>query len=286
MAEGGTERVPSTDDAGRPQEVQIDLSVAPPTRISAFMRGGDAHFEVDREMAARMFGSVPGGVEGYRAVGRSAQAFTRRAVRHLTADASVRQFLVTGCDLSGHPNVHDIAQAVAPESRAVYVLLDPVMLAHAHVLRRGTPEGASAYVTAKLRDVDEVLRQSAATLDFSQPVALVMPANLSFIRDLGRARKIVDGLMADMVPGSHLMLTHHASDLFVDEHAEMFRTIAALAAEGRTWAIVPRSHDEVAGFFDGLTLLPPGVAPMDEWRQDDPGHEPAPIAVYAAVGRR
>jgi hypothetical protein len=276
----------AVDDAGRPYEIQIDLSVAPPTRISTYMRGGDAHFEVDREMAARMFGSVPGGIEGYRAVGRAAEAFTRRAVRHLTVDVGVRQFLVTGCNVSGQDNVHDIAQAVAPEARAVYVLLDPVMLAHAHNLLRGTPEGATAYVTAKLRDVDEVLRQAAATLDLSQPVAVVMPANLSFIRDLDRARRIVDGLLRDLVPGSHLMLTHHARDLFVDEHAEMYRTIAELAAEGRTWAVVPRSHDEVAGFFDGLTLLPPGVVPMDEWRHDDPDHQPAQAAVYAAVGRK
>jgi S-adenosyl methyltransferase len=278
--------LPSADDAGRPQEVHVDLTVAPPTRIATYMHGGDAHFAVDREVAGRMFASVPGGVDAYRAVGRAAQAFLDRAVRYLTVDAGLRQFLVTGCNVSGEPNVHDIAQAVAPEARAVYVLLDPVMVAYAHGLRRSTTEGRSAYVVAKMRDVDEILRQSAGFLDLGEPVAVVMPANLSFIRELATAQQIVDRLMAPLAPGSHLAITHHASDLFVEEHAEMYRTIAELAAQGLTWSVAPRSRGEVAKLFEPVELVEPGVVPMDEWRVPDPDHRPVPAAIHAGVGRK
>ena len=278
--------MPSDDDAGRPREVQIDLEVAPPTRIATYMHGGDAHFEVDRDVAARMFASVPGGIDAYRAVGRAAQAFLERAVRYLTLDAGLRQFLVTGCNLSGEPNVHDIAQAVVPEARAVYVLLDPVMVAHAHALRRSTPEGRSAYVVARLREVDEIVRQASGTLDLTQPVGVVMPANLSFVRDLAKVREIVDGLMAVVPPGSHLVITHHASDLFVERHAEMYQAIAELAAAGKTWAVVPRSHSDIAKLLAGLDLVAPGILPLDEWRPTDPDHTPFPAAVHVAIARK
>jgi hypothetical protein len=278
--------LPSVDDAGRPREVQIDLSVAPPTRVDTYMQGGDAHFAVDRNVAARMFDSVAGGAEAFRAVGRASQAFLERVVHYLTVEAGLRQFLVTGSNLSGEPNVHDLAQAIAPESRAVYVLFDPVMVAHAHGLRRSTREGASAYIVAKMREVDEILRQAAGWLDLAQPVAVVMTANLSFVRDLGRACEIVDGLMAGVAPGSHIVITHLASDLFVEEHAEMFRVSAALANEGQTWAVAPRTFSEVAKLFGGLDLVEPGIVPMDEWRVSDPDHDSVHAAIHAAVARK
>lgn len=274
------------DDAGRPQEVQIDLTFAPPTRVAAYMHGGDAHFEVDREVAERMFASVAGGADAFRAVGRASQAFLERVVGYLTVDAGIRQFLVMGCNLSGERNVHDIAQAEAPESRAVYVLLDPLMLAYAHKLRRGANNGTTAYVQASLRDLDEILGQSASILDLTQPVAVVMPGNLGFVRDLGRACQIVDGLKDGVPAGSYLVITHQASDLFVDEHAGMFQVTTDMAAEGKTWALVPRSQAEVLKLFAGLELVEPGVVPMDEWRVSDPDHEPVRAAMHAAVGRK
>jgi hypothetical protein len=268
-------------------EVEIDLDVAPPVRVAAYMDGSDAHFAVDREVAEQLFASVPGGIDGFRTVGRAAQAFLGRVVHHLIADAGIRQFLVTGRKLSGEPNVHDIAQAIAPESRVVYVVLDPVMLAYAHTLRHSTPEGATAYIQAQLRDTEEILRQAAATLDLSQPVAMLFPANLAFVRTADTAYGIVKHLMAGVPAGSYLMLTHHASDILVEEHVEMYRCIERLAAEGKTWGVAPRSRAEVARFFDGLELLEPGVVPMCEWRVPDADRLPAGSggATYGAVGR-
>ena len=286
---GGVGREPSSGGVFggvKSVEVKIDLDTAPPTRVSDALDGGDAHFSVDREVAEQMIAAVPGGLDGFQAVGRAGQAFLTRVVR-LATDDGVRQFLVTGSKLAGQPNVHDIAQALAPESRVVYLVLDPIMLAFAHNLRSSTAQGATAFVQAKLRDTDEILRRAAETLDMSRPVALAIPDTLAFVRSTDTAYRIVHELVEGLAPGSYLMLTHHANDLFVEEHVAMYDCIARLAAEGKTWAVTPRSRGEVARFFDGLELASPGVVPLHTWRVPVSDEDPAARgAMYAGVGRK
>jgi S-adenosyl methyltransferase len=282
---GAMGREPSLG-AVKPAEIRFDLDVAPPTRVSDYIDGGDAHFSVDREVAKQLVSTVPGGLDGFRAVGRAGQAFLTRVVR-LVVDEGVRQFVVAGSKLSGEPNVHEIAQEVAPESRVVYVVVDPITLAFAHTLRSSTPEGATAFIRAKLRDTDEILQQAAETLDLSRPVAVIIPDMLGFVRKADMAYRIVGDLMAGVPSGSFLMLTHHASDLFVEEHVEMYECIARLAAEGKTWGVAPRSRDEVARFFDGLELVSPGIVPMHTWRVPAAEQDPdARGAMHAALGRK
>lgn len=260
--------------------------MAPPARVVDYIDGGDANFSVDRQVAEQLVASAPGGLDGFRAVGRAGRAFLDRVVR-LVVEGGTRQFLVAGPKLAGGPNVHELAQALAPGTRVVYVLLDPIMLAFAHTFRSGPGEGETAFVRVKLRDPDAVLGRAAETLDLSQPVAVMMPESLAFVRRAGTAYRIVRGLMAGLAPGSHLMLTHHASDLFVEEHREMYRCVARLAAEGKTWAVAPRGHDEVSRFFDGLELLEPGVVPLHTWRVPEAERDPAARgALYAGVGRK
>jgi S-adenosyl methyltransferase len=267
-------------------EVKIELDVAPPTRVSDYIDGGDAHFSVDREVAEQLVSTVPGGLDGFRAVGRAGQEFLTRVV-HLVIDAGVRQFIATGSKLSGEPNVHDVAQALAPESRIVYLVVDPITLAFAHTLRSSTPQGETAFVRTKLRNTDEILQRAAETLDLSLPVAVMIPDSLAFVRNPDTAYGVVRDLMAGAPSGSYLVLTHHASDLFVEEHVEMYECIARLAAEGRTWGVAPRSRDEVARFFDGLELVLPGVVPLHTWRVPVTEQDPAARgAMHAAVGRK
>jgi S-adenosyl methyltransferase len=282
---GGVGREPSSGGV-KSVEVKIDLDVAPPTRVSDALDGGDAHFSVDREVAEQMIAAVPRGLDGFRAVGRSGQAFLTRVVR-MAVDDGVRQFLVTGSKLAGKPNVHEISQALAPESRVVYLVLDPIMLAFAHTLRSSTAQGATAFVRVKLRDTDEILQRAAETFDLSSPVAVIIPDTLAFVRRSETAYRIVRELMDGLPSGSYLMLTHHASDLFVDEHRAMYECIARLAAEGKTWGVTPRSRGEVTRFFDGLELVSPGVAPLHTWRVPEAEQDPlARGAMHAGVGRK
>jgi hypothetical protein len=268
------------------REVDVDFEVAGPTRFGASDANGDVRFEIDREVTARLYASHPGGIDAFRSVGAAAQGFVERALRHVIDEAGVRQFLVIGSSVSGRANVHEIAQAVAPAARVVYVLFDPMMLVYAHRLLRGAAEGTTAYVQAKLRDVDGILEQSAATLDLAQPVAVLMPGSLGFVRNGARAAEIVDGLMGGLVAGSHLALTHHASDLLVEQVAPVYETVAELAAEGRGWEVAPRDADEIAALFGRVELVEPGVVPVEMWRP--PGDPSVPVtvtvAIYAAVG--
>jgi hypothetical protein len=272
------------------REVEIDLEVAPPTRGTTDMQGGDGGFEIDHEVAARLYASHARGAAAFRAVGAAGQAYLERAVRYLTDDAGVDQFVVIGSSISGRANVHELTQAIVPASRVVYVLFDPVMLVYAHRLLRGAAEGTTAYVQAKLRDVDRILRRAGDTLDLSQPVAVLMPTNLAYVRDAGRAATIVRDFMDPLAPGSHLVLSHHASDLLVDEVAPVYRTIAELAAEGRAWDVAPRSKAEIAALLGHLELVEPGVVPIERWRPADPGPDPGPmpltVAVHGAVARK
>ncbi len=109
--------------------------------------------------------------------------FMRRAVLHLTREAGLRQFLDIGTGLPTRPNVHEIAQDVAPETRVVYVDHDPVVLAHARALLSSSPEGRTAYLDADLRTPDAILDGARASLDLDRPVALGLCAILHFVED-------------------------------------------------------------------------------------------------------
>src|SRR5499425_3869429 len=102
------------------------------------------------------------------------RAFLRRAVRYLGGEAGIRQFLDIGTGIPTKGNVHEVAQAVAPESRIVYVDNDPLVLTHARALLTSSPQGATSYIEADLRDVGKILRDAAATLNFDQPVAVTL----------------------------------------------------------------------------------------------------------------
>jgi hypothetical protein len=239
---------------------------------------------VDDDVATRLYASHAGGVEAFRTVGVVAHAFLERVVGHLAGEAGVHQFLVMGSSVAGQRNVREMAQAIAPQARAFYVLFDPAMLVYAHRLTQSTPEGTTAYVQAPMRDVDEILRQAAGTLDMSEPVAVMMPGNLSFFSE-ARAAALVDGFMAPLVAGSHLMVANFASDLLDGEADSVYQAIADLAAEGRALNVVPRTRDEVAELFGGLRLVEPGVVPVELWRPDRP-ERPIRVPIYGAVGRK
>jgi hypothetical protein len=280
--------VPAGDD-DRGAEVEIDLDVAFPTRISAFAHGADAHFEVDRAAADRIYGSLPEGVDALRIVGDMAHAFLERGVRYLAGEAGIDQFLVFGSLVAGRANVHQLARAIRPEAKVVYVLFDPVMLVYAHRLVHDSPPGATAYFKSDLREIDEVIRQAGATLDLTRPVAVVMPAVLGYVLSGDRVGQIIDGLVAPLAPGSHVMATHHASDLLPERTRPVYRAMNELAAEGKGFAISPRTHDEVAKSFSALDLVDPGVVPIEHWRPHETGSggpRPVRAPLYGAVARK
>jgi hypothetical protein len=244
--------------SGEPAD--LDISVAHPARVYDYWLGGKDNFAADRAAAEQAIAANPMIVPGVR----TNRAFLRRAVSFLAGEAGIRQFLDIGTGLPSADNTHQVAQAIAPESRIVYVDNDPIVLVHARALLTGTPEGATAYLDADLRDPGAILDRAAKTIDLGQPVALMMLAILQLVPDDAKPHEIVAELMDALVPGSYLVISHPASDVLPEAMAEMQRRLNARQREITTF----RPRPEVIRFFDGLDLLEPGVVQTHRWRPD------------------
>jgi len=245
-AAGGQSRLPS-----------FDPGVPNPARMWNYWLGGKDNFAADRELAERVLEAMP----SLPLIARAARLFLIDAVHQLATEHGVRQFLDIGTGLPTADNTHDVAQRAAPESRIVYVDYDPVVLTHAQALLTSSPDGETDYIQADLRDTDTILKGAARTLDLTRPVAILLIAVLHFIPDADDPYAVVARLMDAVPSGSYLVMAHAASDIAPEACAEMARRYNAMSSA----SITPRSRDQVAGFFDGLDLLPPGLVPISKW---------------------
>ena len=252
--------------------------MAHPARVYDYWLGGKDNFEADRIAGEATIAAYP----AIRASARANRAFLARSVRYL-AEAGIRQFLDIGTGLPTANNTHEVAQSVAPESRIAYVDNDPLVLSHARALLNSSPEGVTAYLDADLRDTDRILELAAGTLDFTQPVAIMLLAILHYIPDLDQARRIVARLVSAVPSGSYPTISHAASDISAEEMAEMIRVMNEHLAEGNH---VGRPREVVARFFDGLDLAEPGVVKVSEWRPASELEAKAATSLWGGVGRK
>jgi hypothetical protein len=253
----------------------FDTSVPHIARVYDYWLGGQDNFAADREMGERTLRAYPNLVYSVRAN----RAFLARAVRFLAGEMGIRQFLDIGTGIPTANNTHEVAQHIAPEARIVYVDNDPVVLSHAKALLKSTPEGACAYIDADLRDPDTILAGAADTLDFGQPVAVMLIAVMHFVGDDAQASAIVNRLMAACVPGSFLAMSHAASDIDAAQMAEMVRRLNESTAEKTTL----RDRAGVARLFEGLELVEPGVIRAAEWRPTTDLEAASPAALWGGV---
>ena len=256
----------------------VDPLTPSSARIYDYWLGGKDHYAVDREAAEQAIAANPGIVADVQAN----RAFLARAVRYLAGECGIRQFLDIGTGLPTASNTHQVAQATAPSSRIVYVDNDPVVLAHARALLTSSPGGATAYLDHDLRQVDQILEGAAATLNLSQPVAVMLLIVLHLIPDADDPRGTVSRLMSRLAPGSYLVISHPASDIRPAAMAEMTRRVNARLASARG---TMRNRAEIADFFDGLTLVEPGVVQPQHWRPAGPVAE-ADVTAWCGVALR
>jgi O-methyltransferase involved in polyketide biosynthesis len=231
--------------------------VPSPARMWNYWLGGKDNFAADREAAQRVLEVLP----SIPAIARLARLFLTDAVYQLTDGHGIRQFLDIGTGLPTADNTHDVAQRATPESRIVYVDYDPVVLRHAQALLTSSPQGKTDYIQADLRDTDTIVAGAARTLDFTQPVAVILIAVLHFIPDADDPYQVVTRLMNALPSGSYLVMGHAASDIAPEASAELARRYNAMSSA----SITPRSREQVARFFDGLEMVPPGLVPIGEW---------------------
>jgi hypothetical protein len=236
----------------------FDVSVAHQARIYNYWLGGKDNYAADRKAAELA-------IQAYPAVATGALAnrqFLARAVRHM-ASQGIRQFLDLGTGIPSANNTHEVAQQVSPESRVVYVDYDPVVLAHARALLASGSAGQVDYLDADLRDTGPILERAAATLDFSEPVGIMLMAILHAIDDADPAQ-IVRQLAAAVPAGSYVALSHPASDIDPDKIAAATSRLNELSHQHFTL----RTNAEVARLFGELELLAPGVVRVENWRPD------------------
>jgi len=242
--------------------VELNTNVPHSARIYDYLLGGKDNFLADREAAAGITNDWP-----HLAISmRANRNFMRRIARYLAAELGIRQFLDIGTGLPTAPNLHDVVQQVAPESRIVYVDNDPIVLVHARALLTSTREGKTAYVEADLRDPTTIIEaaETRTTLDLDKPVALSLIAILQFIVDDEDAHRIIDQLMAALPPGSALALSTVTADSAPEE---VNAGVAAYNANG-----IPtkaRDKGEVEAMFRGFDLIEPGVTLVNHWWPDD-----------------
>ena len=262
--------------AGKPAE--IDTSVAHPARVYDYWLGGKDNFAVDREAGDRVLAVTPGLRERVRA----GRAFLVRAVRYLTAEEGIRQFLDVGTGIPSANNTHEVAQRAAPDARVVYVDNDPIVLTHARALLAGSPEGSIQYFDGDARDVASIIGAAATTLDFTRPTALMLLGVMHLIQDSEGPYELVATLMGELPSGSYLVLSHPASDIHPGQ-AEAQRRYNERVSTPQTL----RTRTEVSRFFDGLDLVPPGVVYVHTWRPD-PGDivPPDGVSAYGGVARK
>jgi hypothetical protein len=263
--------------ASRPKVAGIDTAAPNAARVADYLNSGRDNFEADRRAARAMIAAAP----AMAAVVPAVLAFHQRVVRFLALEVGLRQFLDVGTGLPRVQSGTEIAQSVDPACRVVYADNDPMVLTHVRAFWRSTPQGAFAALDAKLTDPAALLAGAAATLDFRQPVAVLLPSTLPFIPDTERAAAILAALLRALSPGSYLALCHVASDLDP--------ALAAAADEWNMTSSLPvtlRSRDEVAALTAGLELVQPGLVPVDQWRPAFGARLDPRVPVYAVLARK
>ena len=261
---------------------QINTAKPHAARVYDFYLGGKDHFAADRETGQALMRVVP----TIRAAARENRAFLGRAVRFLVAEAGIRQFLDIGTGLPSANNVHEVAQGLVPSCRVVYVDNDPIVLAHARALLTSSPEGRTAYIPADLREPETILDDPVTrqTLDFTQPIALMLVAVLHFVPDEEQPRQIVDTLLDALPSGSYLTASHVTPEHDPEGVGGLERAYQASGLPAQA-----RVADEFAELaFRGLDMVDPGLVLVSEWRPDAGGVRPQASEVnwYGAIARK
>lgn len=257
----------------------VDPTEATAAGMYDYYLGGKDNFAADRQAANKVIAAAPEVI----LIARENRRFMQRAVRFLARDANIRQFLDIGTGLPTQGNVHEIAQAEAPDSRVVYVDNDPKVLAHSRALK-ATEAKTTSVITADLRDPDGVLNHpdTQAQLDFEHPMAILLVAVLHFIDDKADPYRIVAHFRDAMAPGSYLVITHVTADTRPDNAAG-----AAEVYKKTRHPATLRTRSEIEHLFDGTDLIDPGMVFVPEWRPDtETDVTPEEVWALGGIGRK
>ena len=256
-------------------QARLKTDVPHSARIWNYLLGGKDNFAADRNAAEAVIGQLP----EIRDFAKTGRGFLARSIKFLAGEAGVRQFLDLGTGLPTADNTHELAQRIAPESRVVYVDNDPLVLVHARALLTSNSRGVTEYIDADIRDPERILQTARATLDFSQPIAVMMVGILGHIPDGDNPAGIVHAIVDALPSGSYLAIN---DSITTPENASAIETAKS---EGANYHL--RTVEQITTFFEGLHLVDPGVISTPLWRPDlDITPQPEELAVVCGVARK
>lgn len=261
---------------------QIDTSQPHPARMYDYYLGGRDNYEIDRIAAERVISVIPTIVDA----ARQNRGFLHRAVRTIVGEHGIRQIIDIGTGIPTSPNTHEVAQAIAPETRVVYLDSDPIVGVHANA--RLTGIGRTAFLLGDVRETTAIMARvrDADLIDFDQPVGLVLVALMHFLSDKDEPYRVAAELYDALPSGSYVVLSHgtveNVTPQVSESVAELLDTYRKSAA-----SLTPRPYEQIVRFFDGLELVEPGVTSVARWRPD-PADPPPPewTGLYAGVARK
>lgn len=263
--------------------VGVNAMIPNTARIMDYLLGGTDNFASDRAVGDNAFlnwPGDPGGVEGVRVDLHAARDALGRIVRYLAGECGIRQFLDLATGLPTMGNTHLSARAVAPGCRVVYADNEPSVAAHGQYLLADDPD--SVFLDADFRHPKDIVRRAAATLDLSQPVGLILFGVLHFVDDADGPERILAELLDAVPSGSYLALSHFAKD---DVDMELNAMLADMDKQTGD-SVVRRTRSEVARFFDGMDVVPPGVMETELWRPPQGAAGPKPLPMWCGLARK
>ncbi|MFI5936324.1 SAM-dependent methyltransferase [Actinoplanes sp. NPDC051494] len=261
--------------SGNTDASRFDTTVAHPARRYNYWLGGKDNFAADRASGDAIEAAMP----SIRLMAIENRMFLGRSVEFL-AGQGIRQFLDIGTGIPAPGNTHDVAQGINPTTRTVYVDNDPIVLTHARALITSGPQGAIAYLDADLREPDRILGHPdlTATLDFTEPVALLLVAVLHFIREDEDPQGIIDKLVGSLPSGSYVVASHATWEY------QSAAAVAKLSANNRDGRFVPRTAARFKELLHGLEFVEPGLVSVSRWRADNEKKPRPPIEEVSCNG--
>jgi SAM-dependent methyltransferase len=268
----------------RPDWAPTDIDIDKPSasRVYDYSLGGSHNFAADRAIAEALHAAVPDGPR----IARANRAFLRRAVRYLV-DAGMRQFLDVGSGIPTVGNVHQVAQRMAPDTRVVYVDIDPVAVAHSQAILAGDDRADAVQADARHPETILAHRRVRELLDFDRPVAVMLVAVLHLVGDDDDPAGIVAALTDAVLPGSYVAISHLTGESRPQDMKKAEDLI------GRTTTpLTVRTRAEIATMFGDLELVDPGLVWVPQWHPDSPGDidifegRPERSGVLGGLGRK
>lgn len=269
--------------------VGVDPTRASIARVYDAFLGGKDNYAIDREVFHKVQKVAPEAQD----LAWSNRNFLTRAVRFLTDQGGVRQFLDCGSGLPTAENTHQIAQRIDKEARVVYVDNDPVVIAHGEALLEDND--FTHFVAADIFEPQDVLQNPTVRkyLDFTKPIGLLQVGTLHhYTADNGSElmKEYIDAL-----PSGSFVAISHFLDPETPGHSELARRMEDVFIHSPMGSGKFRTKEKLREFMPGLEIISPGPGKpgdfelSDLWWPDGPRLRPlsqVEECSAAAVGRK